>query len=419
VNGIQIIGDFPGASIASYKWDGNKLMARLRSEIYANEIDGSTIDYGLHFLFGIHNQSPHQVEIDVIVSNGEPPVRPLFENRLFTSNDPTKEFVRSELINLMDGQKWNSFQIQLQPNEKLYISNTQWRPYTYLQSLFDRLAEENGFSRFVYGHSFQGRELVAYKNQRTANDVKHRPKILVTSGLHPMEPDTWGPEAIMERLNKPQANDLMESIEVILAPIVNPDGFELGNNGVTANEINILWDFRYQDPQACPEAVSLWNLVQEATPWVYIDFHCYSVHGKTKTAGPYVKPVSYYTGKSARECAKTVLSEVSKIPDTKQLIKFPPSASFTKLTQETNVITLAKYHLHVDLGKDGSKNLAWQVFENTSNALLDHKWTQDELLFRPAGKLKKTIFVILKYWGYNLFHLSRSKIAKLVRIARN
>ncbi len=418
MNGIQIIDDFPGASIASYKWDEDRLEARLRQERYDYEIDGAVVDYGLHFLFGIHNQASHDIKIDVIVNNGEPPIRPLFNNRLFTSNDPAKEFVPSKIVNLMDGHKWNSFQIHLRPNEKLFISNTQWRPLAYLQLLFDRLAEENGLERFVYGHSFQGRELVAYKNQRAANDDEQRPKILVSSGLHPMEPDTWGSEAIMERLNTTQAKNLRERIDVILAPIVNPDGFDLGNNGVTANDINILWDFRYQDPQACPEAVSLWNLVQEVTPWVYIDFHCYSVHGKTKIAGPYFKPVPYYVGKSAQECAKAVMSEVGKIPDTKHKIYFSPSASFTKLSQETNVITLAKYHLHVDHGKDGSKNLAWQVFKNTSKALMDNKWTQDELLFHPSGRRYKTIFVILKFWRFNLFHSSRIIVSKIVRTVR-
>jgi len=418
VKGIKIIEDFPGSSIARYIWEGNKLSANLRPEVYTKEIDGAIIDYGLHFLFGIHNQSPDVVVIDAIVSNGELPVRPLFENYLFTSDDPTKEFVRSNLVNMMDGQRWNSFQIQMQPNEILYISNTQWRPLAYLQSLFDRVAEENGFERFVYGHSFLGRDLVAYKNHHPAVYDSQRPKILISSGLHPMEPDTWGPEAIMERLGIPEAIQLMEEIDVILAPIVNPDGYELGHNGITANGINLLWDFKYHDLQECPEAVSLWNLVKEYTPWVYIDFHCYTVHGKTKTAGAYLKPVSYYTGKSARDLATAIMSTVNKIPNTRQPIIFSPSASFTILTRETNVFSLAKYHLHVDHGKEGSKNLAWQVFKNTSKVLLKNNWTQDNLLFHPAGNQNKTVFVIFKYWWYNFLHISRWRLAKLVRLVR-
>ena len=90
-------------------------------------------------------------------------------------------------------------------------------------------------------------------------------RILVTTGCHPAEPDVLGSLAILEYLASPAATNLLQNYTVDIMPMQNPDGYKL-KSCLTANGINLYWNFRHQDQLHCPEAYFLWQDIKKNPP---------------------------------------------------------------------------------------------------------------------------------------------------------
>lgn len=396
---ILVIREFKGSCIGESNYHNSKLSFQLFQEplVY---VDGNIYDYNIHFVFGIKNVSSETVNIEVCSDDHSSCIRTPFQSNLYVSENPDVEFCNILPILQTDGYKWHSFRLTLQAGQTKYVANTLWRPYAYLSSRFDFLAKQCNFKKIIFGKSIEGRDLIAYQSPLNNYDSTERPTLLVTSGMHPMEPDTLGTEALLEKFSNTQ--DLLHHANVIIVPIANPDGFVHGYNGCNAAGINILWDFQFKNPQQCPEATALWDLIKRTRPWVYIDFHCYTFHKHLKVPGPYFKPSCFYYGKAAQDCARQIEQTLNQIPGTRPLYPYAPSSSFYRLTKEMNLVTIAKYHLHLDLGKQGCKDLAWDIFNRVCNALNQGTWNRDDILLKPYGKQRRRLGDTMYQWKFLL-----------------
>jgi hypothetical protein len=117
-----------------------------------------------------------------------------------------------------------------------------------------------------------------------------------------------------------------------------------------------------------------------------------------KVPGPYCKPLFFYFGKAAKACAGRIARSLGQIPNTRAVrASYYPSSSFYRLTEETNIITVAKYHLHLDWGKEKNKKLAWDVFDRVCSVLCHGRWKGNDILLKPYGKQhRQTIDVAIQ-----------------------
>ena len=350
-------------------------------------VDGVTHDYSLHFVFGLRNPSGSTRSAKVSVDWERASATNLTTGRLYRSNSHTAEFAPARTQSRPDGHTRFEWSVELAPGEESYWSNSLWRPYELVKDLFAELAPRAGLSAHVYGKSIEGRELVAYYRSDGPEEAD-RPCVLVTSGFHPVEGDTLGTEAMLEWLSG-EGRSALGRWNVVIAPLANPDGFANGYNGCNAAGVNFFWNFRNHDRVGCPEAFHLWKLIQLTRPVVYIDLHCYSVHGARKRPGPYLKPDRFYWGQATKSVSKELVSELSRIAGTESKLVFSPSTLAYKLADEMNTVTFAKYHLHQDLGREGMKRLAVEVLTRVLDVLKRENHSTSDLLLRPYGHVSK------------------------------
>ena len=408
---LDVLDDFEGSSIGRWGWDGDVLNVGLREEPLVR-VDGAAHDYSLHFVFGLRNRSESEVSVVASVDWEKPGEKTAIPGRLYRSHSPDEEFRESPVPIRADGRKRFEWTVTVGPGESVYWSNTLWRPFALLNSLFPEMAKRAGLTAYQYGRSIEGRELVAYwKPDAPRGPV--RPVVLVTCGFHPVEGDTLGAEAIFEWLCG-DGQPALDHLNLVVVPVANPDGFAHGHNGCNAAGVNFFWDFRRDDAETCPEAYYLWELVRKVSPVVYLDFHSYSVHGPAKRAGPYTKSERLYTGSAAKSLAGQLTGALSALANTRPQLMFGPSTLAFQITREMNTITFAKYHLHQDHGRDGMKALAVDVVKRVVDVLAEEEVSASELLTRPYGSVRKGVYGRIEQFAYrSRYSYSRGARAKL------
>jgi hypothetical protein len=200
---VRVLTDFEGASLDVQRIVGTTVVARLREEALCHA-DGAVYDYNRHFAFGLQNLSATAVETQVLIGCSSPEELPSTAALLFASSSPDRAFDAADVWSRSDARKAYAIRVSLKAGETRYFANYLFRPYRALATLFERLGGASGARREILGHSVQGRELVAYVYARSSSEIAPRPTMLITSGVHPPEPDTFATEAIMEHLATPK-----------------------------------------------------------------------------------------------------------------------------------------------------------------------------------------------------------------------
>ena len=406
--GIQILHEFEGASIGSSVWDGETLKVGLRKEPTC-VADGREHDYSIHFTFGLKNNSAERASFRLEVEAGAGQ-RVLHEANFFAGSDPNRDLQIYPKQAQSDQFRFFTFSVSLQPGEQKIVSNTLMRSYTYLAERFRQLSEAGGAKGEVIGRSVEGRPISVYSWEGRGWRPEG-PTLLITSGMHPPEPDTLATEKIMEYVATPGGRESLDGFRLVVVPISNPDGFVHGYNGCNARGINYFWDFRYQDEKNCPEAVALWRLVQKISPWVYVDFHSYTIQGDRRKAGPYLKPNWFYQGSRWRALSESIHQSLNSIPNTEPRFMYAPSSLSQLIVERLNTISIAKYHLHLANGPDACRELGLEVIDRVVFCIRTHcEGGGTSFLFQPYGKRSRNPFLVFprqmkierSYWKRHL-----------------
>jgi len=362
----SVLTDFPGASLGLFNIVGNQISAELRREAVL-PADGFLHDYNRHFCFGLRNHSEVYLDLEVSINGGTQDLLSGKDILLFTSGDLVDDFEQTSLEGATDYSRSHWFEIGVPAGETVYVANYMFRPPEILERRLDRLAELGAALRIVYGQTVEGRPLVSY-----SYDKGDLPWILITSGFHPTEADSLGTEAVMDLLASNEKLNLLASFNVLIVPIVNPDGFYRGFNACNAHEINFYWTFLEEDRKVCPEAYHLWRLIKRHEPVLYFDFHAYTFQGPGKHPGPYLKPLVFYRTQRLRKVVRRITEKLLKGSNGHGMwgvLTYTPSTLASKITKRFNTITYAKYHLRLRDGAAYNKQRAADVVLEAANIL--------------------------------------------------
>ena len=361
----KLIRDFSGASVGDFHDDGNEIYACTFKEPLV-KVDGIVHDYGLHFCFGVSNDSRKGVSADVYVNADKSCGDLIHDANIYMAKNPGEEFAYG-IVGKTDRKKSYSFSLSLGANETVYIANSYVRQYERLSVTFEELACQGHGERIIYGRSVEGRELSAYR-YGSGIGQNDKPEVLIVSGWHPPEGDTFGTEGIAEMLTDDgEREELLKSVNITIIPIGNPDGFVHGFGGCNVNLRNVYWDFDINDRDEIPETYFAWKLMEKIKPDVYFDFHGYTFQGGSKFLSSYIKPLLFYSGRR-RGFAENLNRRIIKRCGGKCIkgySTFTPSTPGCRLTSKFDTITYAKFHFHIDDGIPALKELGRDLIKVT------------------------------------------------------
>lgn len=365
---VLVRRDSGGTGIESAHVSGDHIALKLFRE-KMTRADWTTHDYNVHFSFGLVNDQADDREFSISMEGGSWDRLPDHSPLLYTAPAPDGPWTIANLRARTDLKTRYAIYAPLAAGETLYIANTLPRQLQPLNENFHAIAEQTGARHHVYGTSLEGRPLDAYQY----GDPDRQPLLLVTSGFHPPEPDTFASEAIMEWLGADESRAIRDHFAVTVIPIANPDGYAHQTQGSNAAGVNMYWDFRAEDKTACPEAVALWEYCLAVAPVGYVDFHCYTFQ-LGKKPGPYQRPLAFYRSPSVRQAASDIYTRHAQEMGGKPVVGFStyaPATLGSRLARKFDTLSLAKYHLHLSEGTDGCARRGLEVFRLLGETLAD------------------------------------------------
>jgi len=396
---LKVHTDFSGAILGQTEIDGNKVFTSIKNEEITSA-DGYSHDYAYHFAFAIENVSASEQEIEIFIGCRSSGSLPDTQPNIFFSDSLEMDFQPLTSPAKTDTYKQYYFRIILQGNSTVYLANSYFRSYERQLTIFKELAAKSNVPSEVIGESIEGRPITSYnfgtEKENIQDNNSMKPVVIITSGFHFPEQDTLATEAIFQFLSTEEGKSILDQFAIILIPILNPDGFAHGFNGCNAAGINFHWNFDPNDKTNSPEAFHIWNYFSKLRPILFIDFHAYTFQLSRKKASPYIKPLLCYTGKDVKILVKDLHSKIIPLTNNHSVKgdgTFLPSMLGSRLTNEFNTITLAKYHMHMADGIEESKDLAVQVFKIAVNVLISHDITKsDQILKKPYGSVELSRF---------------------------
>lgn len=416
---VEIINDFEGAMIGAYNLEKSNLNVELKREKVTTYFKRRSTDYNLHFNFGLRNSTSSIKRIYISIGCSEKEVLPHRNIRLWKSNSPDGEYEMFHLKNgITDLHGKYRFEIMLDGADEVYLANFPPRKYSFLTRAFENLENKSGAKKGVIGKTIENRDIISYEY----GDVETKPLILVTSGFHPPEGDTYASEAIMELfLDKKWKDERLRNFSFSFIPILNPDGFANAMQGSNVSEINFHWKFFGNTKDECPEAFYIWEYCKRVRPILYFDFHSYTF--QDKEASSYIKPLGFYHGKDVRRIVSQMYKAVIRRCNGRYAtgyVTYTPSTLQFELTRRFNTITFAKFHIHMKEGVKNSKRLAVDCFEDCL-AILENNdvKSSSDIHLRPFGSVKcsssnEIKIKMLLLWGSVVAFYT----AKLINILR-
>jgi hypothetical protein len=391
---IRLLDDHPGTRIGAVSIYGDRVSAAMLHEPMTRA-DWVTHDYNVHFCVGIENSGDDARNVELSIEGGVWGDLPAISPLLYVSAMPDGPFEPASVEARTDLGKRYCIRVTITARARLYVANTLVRSPAAMAQEFDALGVTGGAMRRVIGTSLEGREIVAY----VYGDPARQGTILVTSGFHPPEPDTFATAEIMRQLAMDAGRELLRTFAVAVVPVANPDGYARGTQGANAAGINFYWHFARELPDLCPEAAALWRYAGELSPRGHIDFHCYTFQAR-KQAGPYQRPPFFHDSASVRAaCAGLYEALAARMPG-KAVTGFGTYAPHTlgaMLAKAFDTVALAKYHLHLAEGETGCRARGLAVFETLADTLARHGLTEPGAPRRPGWR--EPFRAVLIYWS--------------------
>ena len=177
---------------------------------------------------------------------------------------------------------------------------------TYLKSLEN---ESGGFNSSIIGTSLQGRDIPALfftADTEFAQNKDNKPVVLIFCQQHGDEPSGKEAALMLARYLSGEGRSLLKKLDLILVPMVNPDGAEIGKRTNAAKmDLN-----RNHVILSEPEAQAVHDLFLKWKPHVTLDVHEYNAITKSWISQGFVKD------------ADEMLGGVTNLNIDKQLIDF-------------------------------------------------------------------------------------------------
>lgn len=238
------------------------------------------------YAFTVENRTEEPLAIEVVIISEDMPVR--YRARL--SSDKIKWSKASYANEEADGDGERFFAIEMEPKESVYVAGQEIIDSEMQSEWLNELSQSSHHKVFNIGRSTQDRPLEALRHHAPeSNDW-----LILIGRQHP--PEVTGVMALQhfsELLfsGSEEADALLERLNVLLIPNMNPDGVYHGNwrHTYTGVDMNRDWADRTQ-----PETQALHKYLQELTAEgqnirFAIDFH--STHRNVF----YTMPTDYVT----------------------------------------------------------------------------------------------------------------------------
>ena len=392
---LKIIDDFQGSMIGEYSVNDKEILIQLKKEKATRYLKYNSTDYNLHFHFGLKNDSSRKLTARICIGTNDMEGLNTTNITLWKSESHSKCYEKFVLIDgKTDLRGKYVFSLELNSDEVIYLANFMPRKFSEIEKMFDTLASEIGAHMNIIGHTVKKRPIISYE----IGDIEKKPMILVTSGYHPPEGDTYATESILGLfIDHDWRKSILEKNSFAIIPILNPDGFANAMQGSNINEINFHWKFFGNSIEECPESYLIWEYCKHLKPIIYMDFHAYTF--QNKMASSYLKPLAFYQGKLVRRMIKEMYNAIIGRCDGQYIMNsatYTPSTLQYELTRQFNTITFAKFHVDMKDGKDGVQKLAIGCFQDILQILQKYNIeSPTDILKEPHGNVRSSLYEMI------------------------
>jgi hypothetical protein len=166
--------------------------------------------------------------------------------------------------------------LEMKAGETLYLAGQEVINSSDVKAWAEGLAQHPNLSLSVAGQSKLGRDI--YRMDLRTEGAKKRPTIVLLSRQHP--PEVTGFLALQGFINgllaHPRLNEFLSEYQVLIYPLLNPDGVDLGHWRHTAAGIDSNRDWaQYNQPEAYTVANDIVRIANEYKSKVVLgmDFH--------------------------------------------------------------------------------------------------------------------------------------------------
>ncbi|MDQ3070956.1 MAG: hypothetical protein M3R55_14665 [Acidobacteriota bacterium] len=285
---------------------------------------------------------------------------------VFVSHDADHWWVADEPLADSRHEEYR-IRVTLLPGETVFLTNSLQQPAEAFASWLRRFADEHPslVTLTEIGRTPGNNALLVATVEDRDVSPAPRDRMMVTSGLHPAEPDWLATLAILRALvsSEPWARALRRAFVFDVVPVSNPDGFDLGTNATNASGVNMYWDFRPGDHDASPEAVRLWEWMERHPPVLYLDFHAY-VFQLGKDYRAYLRPAYDYPP-ALRGVVRAIDRRLTALCGGRAVrddATRDPRTLAPQLSRRHGTLTYPKFHVHFIYGIAATRQLSVDVF---------------------------------------------------------
>ena len=221
------------------------------------------------YAFQVHAGSPEPIRLTLAYRHGNHRYHPKLR-----SSDGTWKALPKDTVKVRAGRTEASFDLRV-PSDGLLVSG---QPLITLEDQMEwtrQMARRPGVTQREFGRSVQNRPLVLLET-RTAK-APDAPTLLLMTGQHPPETTSIrGFRPFVETLlgDSPLAADFRSEVNLLIMPLLNPDGWYHGHWRCNANGIDPNRAWTKDGLPAVPEIRhAIAALRQVPNPFALLDFH--------------------------------------------------------------------------------------------------------------------------------------------------